>query len=123
LLWAPLLDLIWPGYENFVLSGEEMRPDSTFITELNDDYRQRVVPIKGGEHVSFSCADRWHRAPEAEILELVGPDRVGIPQAFDIDAARQVAFSADQSKASLDAVRPNVLPEGSVRHKDLSEWL
>ena len=32
--------------------------------------------------------------PEAEILELVGPDRVGIPQAFDIDAARQVAFDS-----------------------------
>ena len=29
---------------------------------------------------------------EAEILELLGPVRVGIPQALDIDPTRQAAF-------------------------------
>ena len=30
---------------------------------------------------------------EAEILELLGPVRVGIPQALDIDAAREAAVN------------------------------
>src|SRR6516164_5572267 len=115
---------------------------------------------------------------EAEILELLGPVRVGIAQALDVDATREAALNrrldelwrkkrkrerqvdlthraslalcqlpgvsdgarhdlvepsaaarnrSDQSKASLSAVRPDIFPDGPVRHKDLPEsfcrWL
>ena len=45
-------------------------------------------------------SQNWQELPEAQLLvriesevqELLGPVRVGIPQALDIDAARQAAF-------------------------------
>ena len=109
---------------------------------------------------------------EAEILELLGPVRVGIAQALDVDATREAALNggldelwrkkrkrerqvdlthraslavcqlpgvsdgachdlvepsaaardrADQAKASLSAVRPDVLSECSLRHKDFAK--
>jgi hypothetical protein len=69
LLAAPLLDLAWPGYAEFVLSGEEMRPDSAFITGLNDAYGQPVVPErKTGKHVSF-----WQAIPHV-LIAGTAPD-------------------------------------------------
>ena len=109
---------------------------------------------------------------EAEILELLGPVRVGIAQALDVDATREAALNrgldelwrkkrkrerqvdlthraslalcqlpgvsdgachdlvepsaaardrADQPKASLGAVRPDLLSECSARQEDFSE--
>ncbi len=68
LLIAPELDKIWPGYEEFVLSGDEMRPDSPFITQLTAEYGQPTVPGKGGKLESF-----WEAIPHV-LIAGTSPD-------------------------------------------------
>ncbi|HET9637092.1 MAG TPA: hypothetical protein VFP26_14280 [Gemmatimonadaceae bacterium] len=44
---TPVVEQVWPNFAGFVASGEEMRPDSSFIQNLNAGYAGAQVPVKG----------------------------------------------------------------------------
>jgi pimeloyl-ACP methyl ester carboxylesterase len=46
-LLSPIVDRYWTNFTEFAASGEELRPDSAFIEDLNAGYADAQVEVKG----------------------------------------------------------------------------